>query len=105
MARASKIHEADLLAMARRLHALRVVTGFSQAEFAKEYGFSQTQWSNFERAVGRISIDAALVLNERLKVPLDWIYTGEDAWLPAGLRDRIAQVPTEEIKRAGNAAE
>lgn len=92
-------------AMAHRLLALRVSTGLSQSEFAKEYGFSQTQWSNFERAVGRIGIDAALVLNQRLKAPLDWIYTGETAWLPAGLRDRIAQVPPAEIKRAGNDSE
>lgn len=105
MAKASKIHPADLLAMAERLRALRVSTGLSQKEFCDEFGFGQTQWSNFEKAVGRISIDAALVLNQRLKVPLDWIYTGETAWLPAGLRDRIAQVPPADIKLVGSTGE
>ena len=95
MAKASKIHPADLLAMASRLKALRLSTGLSQKEFCEEYGFGQTQWSNFEKANGRISIDAALVLNQRLKVPLDWIYNGETAWLPSGLRDKIEKAQAE----------
>lgn len=104
MAKATKIHAADIQAMADRLRALRLVTGKTQAEFAAAYGFTQTQWANFEAGAGRISIDAALALKDNFLVPLDWIYTGETAWLPSGLKEAMAQVEPRPIRRS-NAAQ
>lgn len=90
MQKTSKIRPDDLAAISERLRALRATTGLSQQAFAAEFGFSYSQWANFESEKNRIGIDAALVLTTgRLRVPLDWIYLGQEDWLPAGLRDKI----------------
>lgn len=91
MPKTSKIRPEDVAAIAARLKALRAATGLSQEAFAKQVGLGYKQWGNFESASGRIGLDAALTLTRELKVPLDWIYLGEEAWLPAGLRDKIRQ--------------
>jgi len=91
MPKTSKIRAEDVAAIAARLKALRAATGLSQEAFAKQVGLGYKQWGNFESASGRIGLDAALTLTRELKVPLDWIYLGEEAWLPAGLRDKIRQ--------------
>lgn len=89
MPKTSKIRPEDVAAIAERLKALRASTGMSQEAFAKHVGLGYKQWGNFESAKGRIGLDAALTLARELKVPLDWIYLGEEAWLPAALRDAI----------------
>lgn len=79
----------SLEAIASRMRALRATTGLSQQKFAERYGLGASQWANFETAQKRIGIDAALTLAREMRVPLDWIYLGQEAWLPAGLRDQI----------------
>ncbi len=82
-------HPASLEAIAKRLRALRATTGLSQQKFAERYGLGYSQWANFESARQRIGIDAALTLAQEMRVPLDWVYLGQEAWLPAELRDKI----------------
>jgi transcriptional regulator with XRE-family HTH domain len=89
MPKTTKIRPEDVSAIAQRLRALRATTKLSQEAFAKRVGLGYKQWGNFEAATGRIGLDAAMTLTRELKVPLDWIYLGEEAWLPAGLRDEI----------------
>ncbi len=79
----------SLEAIASRMRALRATTGLSQQKFAERYGLGPSQWANFETAQKRIGIDAALTLAREMRIPLDWIYLGQEAWLPAELRDKI----------------
>jgi transcriptional regulator with XRE-family HTH domain len=76
-------------AIGARLRALRQTTGMSQAEFAEKLGLTESQWGNFETGHTRIGLDPALALVREFRVPLDWIYLGEVAWLPADLRPKI----------------
>jgi transcriptional regulator with XRE-family HTH domain len=87
-----KVRQADPSsreAQIQRLRALRQTTGLSQQRFAESVGLTYQQWSNFEAGAGRIGIDAAITLAKRMRVPLDWIYLGETAWLPAALKQAI----------------
>jgi transcriptional regulator with XRE-family HTH domain len=76
-------------AIGARLRALRQTTGLSQAEFAEKLGLTESQWGNFETGHTRIGLDPALALVREMRVPLDWIYLGEVAWLPSDLRAKI----------------
>lgn len=96
MPKTSKVRQVDVAAIAMRLRALRATIGLSQEAFARRVGLGYKQWGNFEAATGRIGIDAALTLTRELRVPLDWIYLGEEAWLPAGLRDQIREKLAEQ---------
>lgn len=87
----SRIRPEDVVAIATRLRSLRATTGLSQQAFSEKYGLGYKQWGNFEAARGRIGLDAALVLTREMGVPLDWIYTGQEAWLPPGLREQLRQ--------------
>lgn len=79
----------DLDAIANRLRLLRATTGLSQHKFTEWVGLGYSQWANFEASKGRIGLDAALTLTRKMGVPLDWIYLGQEAWLPSQLRDRL----------------
>jgi transcriptional regulator with XRE-family HTH domain len=63
-------------ASAERMLRLRNTFGLTQAAFAKEFGFTTRQWSNYEngRPVGHT---AAMQLIEKIPgLSLDWIYRG-----------------------------
>ena len=80
------------------MRALRKTTGMSQVAFAAEYGFTPTQWSNIETGISRISVDAAMILQKRFRIPLDWVYLGETAWLPGGIRDALVEADPTILK-------
>jgi DNA-binding transcriptional regulator YiaG len=82
-------HPASREAQAERLRALRQTTGLSQQRFAEDLGLGYSQWANFESGTQRIGLDAALTVTRKLRVPLDWIYLGETAWLPSALKQAI----------------
>ncbi|WP_336492273.1 hypothetical protein [Methylobacterium nigriterrae] len=46
---------------------------------------------SWSRSAARIVDTAAIVLARMVRVPLDWIYLGEEAWLPAELRDKLRE--------------
>ncbi|WP_336489718.1 helix-turn-helix domain-containing protein [Methylobacterium nigriterrae] len=89
MLRESHLTPDALAAMAERLRNLRATTGLSQQKFATSFGLGHSQWANFESAKHRIGIDAALTLRREMGVPLDWIYLGDTACLPAALKDEL----------------
>ena len=64
--------------MAERLRVLRIATSSNQTEFCHRVGMTTGAWNNYERGCSRIGIDAAMRLREKLRVPLDWIYFGDD---------------------------
>ena len=66
----------DLKALGRRLRELRGFD-FTQEEFAKELGISQSQLSKYERGVAAPSADVLFFVKKRFRVSIDWLLTGE----------------------------
>lgn len=87
----ARLDPRTLPAIARRMKLLRLTTGHSVAEFARESGIARTQWHNIEAGFGRISVDAAMKLCERYHVTLDWIYRGEDRFLVKDLVTKLEE--------------
>ncbi len=90
-AMAADIPPHSLDAIAERLIALRELSGLNQRLFAQAVGSSPTAWNNYERAIQRISIDAARLLCQRTGVNLHWIYDGEIQYLPPGKAEELGR--------------
>lgn len=90
----------------KRLKWTREALGYSQAAISREIStdpnFPQV-WNNWERGRDRISVDNALILCQKFRLSLDWIYRGDDGLLPAklvrGIEDAKAK-PARTLKRA-----
>jgi transcriptional regulator with XRE-family HTH domain len=79
--------------IARRLRRLRDVYGPSQTAFCRRYGFTNSQWSNYE-AGSPPSLAAGLQLVKRLDgLTLDWLYLGRTGGLTVEMTDRLAEPP------------
>jgi hypothetical protein len=57
-------------------------------------------WNNWEKGRERIAIDNALMLVQKFRLSLDWIYLGDDRLLAADLRDRIEEISKADRTRA-----
>ncbi|PVE22074.1 hypothetical protein DC522_23245 [Microvirga sp. KLBC 81] len=88
-----------LPAIAHRMKLLRLTTGLSVADFARETGVARTMWHNIEAGFSRIGIDAAMKLCDKYHITLDWIYRGQDAMLPHGLAKRLLEVVVADKER------
>ena len=76
---------------------LRLTTGLSATEFARENGMGRPMWHNIETGFSRIGIDAAMKLCDKYHITLDWIYRGRhDARLPHSLAKRLQGVAEAE---------
>lgn len=76
------------LAIAARLTRVRESLDMSATAMAAELHVAKSTYSSWERGVARVSLNGALRLKQRFGVPLDWLYFGEAAALPASrLRD------------------
>ena len=72
---------------------LRQAFGPTQTAFCRRYGFTNSQWSNYEAGAG-ISIAAALLLKKQIKgITLDWIYLGEVDGLNLVMREALGELP------------
>jgi hypothetical protein len=94
-------HPESLAAIARRCQLLRIAVAGdefgAQAAFAKRVGLGSTrQWNNFEREVGRLGLDAAMLLKRELGVSMHWLYFGERAGMPFDLMTRIDEAEQRE---------
>ena len=79
--------------MSERLLRLRVSLAGSQVEFCRQYGFTVSQWSNYEngRPVGKA---AAMKLVRRIHgLTLDWIYLGNSSGLTMEMARRLDVLP------------
>ena len=76
-----------------RIARLRSHLGMTRPEFARENGFTPSQLANWEYGLRRISVDAALRLNERYSVSLDWVFLGRLSALPHSLASALADRP------------
>ncbi len=80
---------------AERLKRLRKMLGPTQAAFCDRFGFSKTQWSNFERCKP-LSLEAAQRLCATIPgLSLDWIYSGALGDLSTELARWLGELPDE----------
>ena len=75
------------------MRRLRREFGPTQAAFCQRYGFTITQWSNFEngKPVGFAAAQRLVTLIPG--VSLDWIYSGVIWALPVELARRLGELP------------
>lgn len=81
---------------AERMRRLRLATGCkTQTEFAKRFGFTVTQWSNFENG-SPVGANAAKRLVEKIPgITLDWIYNGSAAFLTMEMARKLGELPDD----------
>jgi DNA-binding XRE family transcriptional regulator len=80
--------------IARRLRLLRVaIEGDdlgAQARFCRTAGITTQAWNNYEKERGgRIGLDTAIKLVSTYHVTLDWIYFGNESFMPHALVEKI----------------
>lgn len=85
---ARKLHDPE--GISARMRAMRLYFGAlqgkeSQTEFARYLGISKNAWNNYEALGWRPRLDEAQKMVSLTGVTLDWIYTGDDRFLPAHL--------------------
>jgi transcriptional regulator with XRE-family HTH domain len=92
----------SMTAIARRLTLLRKGLELSQAEMAAYAGISGNAWSNYEKGIRRIDLDAAFRLENSLSVPQEWVYRGVTLRLPDDIKVALinAQRAAQRAKRA-----
>ena len=82
----------SLKAIADRLKLTREGIGISAAELCRQIGCKPNRWSQYESADRKITVEVADRLCDEYGLTLDWIYRGNPAGLPHGLRMKIRQV-------------
>ena len=77
---------------AARLRRTRLALGFNtQSAICEKIGIRPYLYSPFERARRRVSLGVALKIRDKLGIPLDWTYCGDDSRLPAALSKELEQ--------------
>lgn len=89
---ARKLHDPD--GIKARMKAIRLCFGAkmgfrNQTEFAAWVGISRNAWSNYEAAGWRPRLDEAQKVVALTGVTLDWIYTGDERFLPVHLANDL----------------
>lgn len=78
-----------------RLKKLREEFAGTQTAFCKKYGFSVTQWSNFENGKP-LSFKAAQQLCRLIPgLSLGWLYSGSMGDLSVALARRLGELPND----------
>ena len=87
-----KIDPRKIRDCAGRITRTRLALGFkTQTAFAEEIGIRHYLYNPFERAKRRVSLNVALKIRDKLGIPLDWIYCGDDSRLPAALYKKLQE--------------
>jgi transcriptional regulator with XRE-family HTH domain len=82
-------------ARADRMRRLRQLYGPTQVKFCRRYGFSYSQWANFE-AGKPVSHKAAMMLVEQIPdLSLDWIYLGTISGLSIRMAQLLGELPED----------
>lgn len=77
----------------KRLVATREALGFmSQIDFCKEIGVEKNIYNPFEKGRRRITIDVAIKVRRRFKIPLDWVYCADASHLPGTLYAKLERL-------------
>jgi transcriptional regulator with XRE-family HTH domain len=91
-------------AIGERLRLTRLALNFrTQAaicrKISEDKNFAQV-WNNWEKGRDRINVDNAILLCQKFRLTLDWIYRGDNGMLPAALATRIEEVAKADKKKA-----
>ena len=89
-------------ARADRMRRLRQLYGPTQAAFCRRYGFSLSQWANFE-AGKPVGHKAGMQLIASIPdLSLDWIYLGSISGLSIGMARKLGELPSENDGKVTN---
>ena len=80
--------------IAERLRAVRTIYGPSLSEFCQTYGFSPSQWSNYEAGFKPSLAAVEQLIMQIDGLTLDWIYRGKTG----GLTVMMLRILREELK-------
>lgn len=80
------VTERPFAAIGARLRWHRELTGLSQKDYAATIGAKRPVYSMWESGSARVSIDAAMAIEDRHGLSLDFLYIGRDDALPLALR-------------------
>ena len=84
----------------RRLNVFRLALGKRQIELARDLGWSQQKWGEWENAKRLPNLRDMIELAERYGVTLDYIYRGDMSrlpeWMAREIRGIINQFPLDE---------
>jgi transcriptional regulator with XRE-family HTH domain len=67
----TRVDISALPAITHRMKLLRLTTGLSVSDFAREAGLARTMWHNIEAGFSRIGVDAAMKLCDKYHITLD----------------------------------
>lgn len=79
------------IALAYRVRVLRAMQNESQIEFGKRISVGKSAISMYEKAERTIDPYKALILQQRLKAPMAWLYAGEEADLTDSFKRKLAE--------------
>lgn len=87
--------------VAARLIQLREALGINAAQLCRRAGIKPNAWSNYEKAVNRISVDEAAKVRRAFGVTLDWIYHGDLSGVRSDVAEKLQAVerPTRIVRR------
>jgi transcriptional regulator with XRE-family HTH domain len=89
-------------ARADRMRRLRQLYGPTQVAFCRRYGFSLSQWANFE-AGKPVGHKAGMQLIASIPdLSLDWIYLGSISGLSIGMARKLGELPPENDGKVTN---
>lgn len=78
--------------VAKRLELFRKSLGKRQVDLAKELGWSQQKWGQWEKGRRTPNISDMIELAERYGVTLDYIYRGDMSRLPEWMARKIREL-------------
>ena len=85
-----KIDPRQIRDCSARAKRTRLALGFvTQKAFCEASGVRYDLYTACERGQRRLSLDVALKIRDKLGIPLDWIYCGDDSRLAAALRAEL----------------
>ncbi len=82
--------------VAKRLQLFRKSLGMRQVDLARELGWSQQKWGQWEKARRTPNIPDMIELAERYGVTLDYIYRGDMSRLPEWMAKKIRELLASE---------
>ena len=77
--------------VAKRLELFRKSLGLRQVDVAREFGWSQQKWGQWENGRRTPNIPDMIELAERYGVTLDYIYRGDMSRLPEWMAKKIKE--------------
>lgn len=74
---------------AARLREARLAIEPNQTEFAKGAGLTQHRYNQYETGARPLTLDAAMRLQKRYGLSLDWLFRGDTAFLPNAFAQKL----------------